>query len=222
MQDINFYNSLRRKELIAELIKWGIKDNNVLDAFYKVKRELFVPDEMKKYAYENKALPIESNQTISQPYTVAFMTELLGVKKGMKILEIGTGSGYQAAILSELGAIVYSIERIENLFNISKTILEKLNYNIKLKCGDGSLGWTEYSPYDGIIVTAAAPKVPQVLLDQLKINGVLVIPVGDKSVQQMHKVKKNIDNTGKEEFVKSVHSSFQFVPLIGKEAWNGK
>lgn len=210
---------LQKKELIEKIKSMGIKDNAVLNAMYIVNREEFVGDDMKRYAYENNALPISNDQTISQPYTVAFMTELLNVKKGDKILEIGTGSGYQAAILAQMGAEVYSIERIKPLFEEGKRNLEKQNYKVKMKCADGSIGWYEYSPFDGIIVTAASPSVPETLIEQLKIDGRLVIPVGDKFSQDMWCVRKYVDDKGNIKTDTKKYPSFRFVPLLGKEGW---
>ena len=160
-------NSIHRKELIEKLISSGIKDQEVLRAIGKVKRELFVKEEFKKYSYDNIALPLDSNQTISQPYTVAYMTELLEIKPGDKVLEIGTGSGYQSAVLNELGAEVYSIERIQTLYESAKEKLNRLGYRVNLKNDDGTKGWIEYAPFDKIIVTAGSPRIPRQLLEQL-------------------------------------------------------
>lgn len=155
-------------------------------------------------------------QTISQPYTVAVMTHALNPKKGDRILEIGTGSGYQAAILEEMGARVISIERHEELFRTTKKLLDSLGYNSLLFCGDGTLGMSEYAPYDGIIVTAGAPTVPRILVDQLAVGGRMVIPVGDKSVQSMTVILKKSET----EFLQKEIPNFTFVPLVGKEGWN--
>jgi protein-L-isoaspartate(D-aspartate) O-methyltransferase len=208
-----------RENLINILRNQGIHDEAVLNAISKVKRECFVDKSQAPYAYLNHPLPIGCNQTISQPYTVAFMTQLLEIKEGDKALEIGTGCGYQAAILKELGAEVYSVERIEALYDKSKQNLERLNYDIKLKCGDGTLGWEEYSPYDAILVTAGSPKVPEPLFEQLKINGVLVIPVGDNYSQDIYRVMKYEDIDGKIKKDIMTFKEFVFVPLIGKEGW---
>ena len=172
-----------RKAMVELLRKRGIKDENVLRAMEKVPRHLFVPEAFIHYAYEDSALPIGFYQTISQPYTVALMTEALEVKPGDKILEVGTGSGYQAAILAEMGAKVFTIERFEELLKTALETLSKLGYNVIGMVGDGSIGWSEFAPYDGIIVTAAAPKIPKSLVNQLKVNGHLVIPIGDLEVQ---------------------------------------
>ena len=213
-------NSFRKKELIEKLLASGISDKKVLDAIYKVKRELFIADEFKKFAYENNALPIDCNQTISQPYTVAIMTELLNVKPGIKILEIGTGSGYQCALLKELGADVYSVERINELFLQSKKNLELLNYEVNLKCDDGTKGWKEFAPFDGILVTAGSPKVPETLVSQLKMNGILVIPVGSKEFQEIWQVIKIPGKTEDFELIINKFKDFKFVPLIGSEGWH--
>ena len=215
---LNLY-ALRRRELVEQLHRLGIKDKNVLKVLNTVKRELFVGEEFKRFAYDNNALPINSNQTISQPYTIAFMSELLELKKGDRILEIGTGSGYQAAILCELGAEVYSVERLEELSIQAKELLDKLNYKIKIKCDDGSMGWKEYSPFDGIIVTAGSPKVPKSLIDQLNINGRLVIPVGDRLSQKLVYVKKIKTKDNKIKLLKDRFKDFRFVPLLGEEGW---
>ncbi len=210
--------SLKRKELVGKLIHCGIRDKRVLDAIGKVKREFFVNEEFKKYAYDNNALPINCSQTISQPYTVAFMTELLELVEGQKVLEIGTGSGYQAAILKELGAEVYSVEMYAELYAKSRLTLESLNYDVNLKCGDGSKGWPDFAPYDGIIVTAGSPKVPDVLIEQLDFGGRLVIPVGDSYVQKIWQVKK-IKKNGDYKLEIKKFSDFKFVPLQWEGGW---
>lgn len=213
------YLDQQRKELLTILTAQGIKDEKVLSAIKKVRREMFVSPEFKRFAYDNNALPISNNQTISQPFTVAFMTELLEVKEGDKILEIGTGSGYQAAILNEMGADVYSVERIEQLYITAKRTLHENDYNVHLKCSDGTRGWPEYSPYDGIVVTAGSPDLPPSLIKQLKTGGRLVIPVGGKEVQEIWKAVKIQDDKGKEYVDIYKYKNFKFVPLIGKEGW---
>ncbi len=215
-------NSLHRKELVEKLRSAGIRDNQVLKAIGKVKRELFVKEEFKNYSYENIALPLNSNQTISQPFTVAFMTELLEIKSNDKILEVGTGSGYQSAILKEMGAEVYSIERIRELYEAAKEKLESLGYNVSLKNDDGTKGWIEHSPYDKIIVTAGSPKIPKPLLEQLNVEGRIVIPVGDEVSQKLLVVKKIKSDDAKDDTPKYKFKSYQdfkFVPLIGEEGW---
>lgn len=205
-----------RKAMVELLKKRGIKDENVLRAMGKVPRHFFVPEGLIHYAYEDSALPIGFSQTISQPYTVAFMTEALEVKPGDKILEVGTGSGYQSAILAEMGAQVFTIERVEELLKTALETLSKLGYNVIGMVGDGSIGWKEFAPYDGIIVTAAAPKIPKSLSEQLKINGRLVIPIGDLDVQELYIIKKIDEN----KFDIKKKFGFKFVPLIGKEGWS--
>jgi protein-L-isoaspartate(D-aspartate) O-methyltransferase len=204
-----------KKALIRILRVKGIIDEKLLDAFFKVPREKFVAEGFRKYAYEDNALPIECSQTISQPFTVAYMTLALEVHKGDKILEIGTGSGYQAAILCELGAEVYTIERIGKLSTHAQVLLSEINYHVHFKVGDGTLGWEENAPFDKIIVTAAAPSVPNSLVKQLKIDGRLVIPVGSLESQRLFVVTRTNDGADYK-----VHDSFKFVPLIGVEGWS--
>jgi protein-L-isoaspartate(D-aspartate) O-methyltransferase len=206
---------LRRKMVEEQIIARGIKDKKVISAFLKIPREEFVPENLREYAYEDTPLSIGEGQTISQPYIVALMTEALKLKGDEKVLEIGTGSGYQSAILAEIGCDVYSIERIESLAKKAESVLKKLGYNVKIKVGDGTLGWVEYSPYDRIIVTAAGPEIPGPLLSQLSENeGRLIMPVGDRYIQDLILVIKK----GKK-MEKVNLGGCQFVPLIGKEGW---
>jgi protein-L-isoaspartate(D-aspartate) O-methyltransferase len=199
-----------RQQLVEVVRSKGITDENVLAALGKVPRHLFMDSGFLDHAYQDKAFPIAADQTISQPYTVAFQTELLQVKKGDKILEIGTGSGYQAAILCEMGAKVYSIERQLELFKITSKFLPKLGYRAKkLIFGDGYKGLLEEAPFDGIIVTAGAPFVPKPLLSQLKIGGRLVIPLG-KNIQIMTLFIRK----GEKDFEKHEFGEFRFVPLL--------
>jgi protein-L-isoaspartate(D-aspartate) O-methyltransferase len=207
-----------RKELAEILRSKGISNSKVLDAFLKVERHLFVPDIMKQHAYKDVALPIGLGQTISQPYTVAFMTQEMDPQPKQKILEIGTGSGYQAAILYEMGARVFSIERHHDLYNSAMKIFDKLNLKIAARCSDGTIGWEEFSPYDGIIVTAGGPTVPINLRKQLAVGGKMVIPVGDKQVQTLQIITK----ISEDEFHTNEIPYFAFVPLIGKEGWKEK
>jgi protein-L-isoaspartate(D-aspartate) O-methyltransferase len=199
-----------RQQLVSILKNKGITDSHVLSAIGNVPRHLFMDSGFLDHAYQDKAFPIAADQTISQPYTVAFQTELLKVKKEDKILEIGTGSGYQTAVLCELGAKVYSIERQLELFKKTSVFLPKLGYRAKkLIFGDGYKGLKEEAPFDGIIVTAGAPYVPKPLLSQLKIGGRLVIPVGEE-VQIMTLFIRN----GVKEFEQHEFGEFRFVPLL--------
>lgn len=208
---------VQREKLVAELKKQGIKSNKVLDAIARVKREKFLDKDMRRLAYQNNALPINSKQTISQPYTVAFMTELLDVQPGDKVLEIGTGSGYQAAVLCEMGADVFSVERIPELADKAKEVLKDLGYKLHIKQGDGTKGWELHSPYNKVIVTAGGPTVPKALLIQLAPYGKMVIPVGTESIQEMTLIERSSDAEPK--FRAKKFQNFQFVPLIGEEGW---
>jgi protein-L-isoaspartate(D-aspartate) O-methyltransferase len=199
-----------RKKLVETLIKKGISNQDVLGAINKIPRHLFMDSGFVDHAYVDKAFPIGADQTISQPYTVARQTELLDVQKGDKILEIGTGSGYQAAVLLEIGVELYSIERQNELFKKAQLFLPKLGYRPKkLIYGDGYKGFKEKAPFDGIVVTAGAPFVPKPLLSQLKIGGKLVIPVGE-NVQIMTVFTRK----SKTEFDKEEYGEFLFVPLL--------
>ncbi len=206
-----------RVEMIALLKERGITDERVLQAMMKVERHLFVTGPFINKSYEDTALPIGHSQTISQPYTVAFMTQELSPKRGSKVLEIGTGSGYQAVILAEMGCRVFTIERHLDLLLEARRLFERLGYRIASRGGDGTVGWTEFAPYDGIIVTAAAPDVPEPLLQQLADGGKLVIPVGDLETQNLRVITKMGDTLETKEV-----RGFKFVPLIGKKGWNGK
>ncbi len=207
---------LQRAELVEQLRKRGIVNEAVLAAVGAVAREEFVPDAFRSRAYEDSALPIDCQQTISQPYTVAYMTSLLDLKPDDRVLEVGTGSGYQAAVLAQTGARVFSIERIPELHYETRERLDRLGLPIATHLGDGSIGWREFAPYDAIIVTAGSPDVPQALIDQLGRGGRLVIPIGDRSGQVLYRIRR--DDNGNllgEEF-----HEFRFVPLIGKQAWD--
>jgi protein-L-isoaspartate(D-aspartate) O-methyltransferase len=203
-----------RKQLVDTIRRKGIKDEAVLNAILAVPRHLFMESSFLEFAYEDKPFPIGSGQTISQPYTVAFQTELLKVKKGDKILEVGTGSGYQASVLIEMGAKVYTIERQRKLYLKTKELLKKLGYQPKkITFGDGYKGLPAYAPFDKVIVTAGAPFVPQPLLEQLKPGGILVIPVGE-DVQNMKRIIKMNDT----KFIEEDHGFFRFVPLLNNKA----
>lgn len=207
----NYRHKGMRKKLVSVIRHKGIIDERILEAIGNIPRHLFLDSSFLEFAYEDKPFPIGSGQTISQPYTVAFQTELLNVKKGQKILEIGTGSGYQACVLSELGAKVYSIERQRKLYQKTKEFLPKLGYRqVKLFYGDGYKGVPAFAPYDGILITAAAPEIPEKLIDQLKPGGVLVVPLGDGDVQTMMRITKN----DKGKLSKEHFGGFRFVPLL--------
>lgn len=200
-----------------QLIRRGISDEKVLEAFRKVPRHEFVPREHLEDAYGDHPLPIGNSQTISQPYMAALMTERLGLKAGARVMEIGTGSGYQTAILAEIAAEVYSVERVDPLAGISRSTLERLGYkNCLIKTGDGTAGWQEHAPYDGIIVTAGSPGIPPKLIEQLKDKARLVIPVGGAFGQVLTVVEKDGAMTRSSEICGCV-----FVPLIGKDGWSG-
>ena len=205
----------QRSELVDSLSKKGFFDEVLLRAMNEVQREKFLPSGVRAHAYLDIALPIGYGQTISQPYTIAIMTQALKVNKGDKILEIGTGSGYQAALLYAMGAKVFSIERHFEIFNNVLKLFDKLSIRVRCKQGDGTLGWDEYAPFDGILVTAGSPGIPESLKQQLAIGGRMVIPVGDKNSQTL-KVITKIDN---ENFDIEEIPEFAFVPLIGREGW---
>jgi len=214
LRDTYKHKGLRNK-LVNTIISKGIKSEAVIEAVRKVPRHYFFDEAFLEHAYKDKAFPIGEGQTISQPYTVAFQTELLEIKKGDKVLEIGTGSGYQACILAELGASVYSIEYNKNLYKIASKFLPDMGYHPRLFHGDGTKGLPAFAPFNKIIVTAGAPSIPQKLIDQLSIGGILVIPVGDNEVQSMMQIRKISDT----EVQKKSHNYFCFVPLIGKYGW---
>ncbi len=200
--------------MIELLRQRGIHDENLLTAMQKVDRRLFVQPAFIARAYDDSALPIGFSQTISQPYTVAYMTQVLGVHAGAKVLEIGTGSGYQAALLAEMGARVFTIERYMELLKEARKRFEQFGYNIASKCGDGTIGWKEFAPYDGIIVTAGAPDVPKPLVDQLAEGGTLAIPIGTIDIQDLHIIRRKNGT-----FSTTIVEGFKFVPLIGKGGW---
>ncbi|WP_394759726.1 protein-L-isoaspartate(D-aspartate) O-methyltransferase [Flavobacterium sp.] len=209
MKDTSKHQGLRN-QLVTVLQQKGITNKNVLEAIKKVPRHLFLDSSFEDYAYQDKAFPIGAGQTISQPYTVAFQTELLEVKKGDKILEIGTGSGYQTAVLCTVGAVVYSVERQNELFKKTSLLLPKLGIRAKhLSFGDGYKGLPNYAPFDSIIVTAGAPEIPKALMAQLKVGGKLVIPVGE-NIQIMTLIIRKSEN----QFEKHEFGDFKFVPLL--------
>lgn len=203
-----------RKKLVKTVAEKGIKSEAVLAAIGNVPRHVFFENALLDHAYQDKAFPIGEGQTISQPFTVAFQTEKLAIKPGDKVLEIGTGSGYQACVLLELGAKVYTIEYNKVLYERTKQFLPQLGYKPFFFYGDGSKGLPAKAPFDKIIVTAGAPVVPTALTDQLNENGVLVIPVGDREKQKMLKITKKNGKLVQEEF-----DYFAFVPLLGEQGW---
>lgn len=203
-----------RKKLVQIIKSKGIKDEKVLEAIQEVPRHCFFDSSFLEHAYSDSPFPIGYGQTISQPYTVAYQTELLKIKKGDKVLEIGTGSGYQACILKVLGAKVFSIERHKGLYLKAKELLPKLGYSIKLFFGDGYKGLPAFAPFDKILVTAAAPFVPQDLIKQLKVGGIMVIPLGKGDIQIMTSIIKMDDDT----YEKIEHGTFRFVPLLEDKA----
>jgi protein-L-isoaspartate(D-aspartate) O-methyltransferase len=211
------FDAMKKAMVEEQLIPRGISDKRVLEAFRKVPRHEFVPKELWQNAYNDYPLPIGENQTISQPYMVALMTQVLNIGGGEKILEVGTGSGYQAAILAEFVKDVYSIERFQKLADAASDVFKRLGYkNIKIKVGDGTVGWEEQAPYDGIVVTAGAPGIPESLLKQLKDGGRMIIPIGSDGFGQVLTLVEKIG--------KAIRTSeicgCMFVPLIGKEGWS--
>jgi len=200
----------KRKRLIEELRSKGITDESVLGAIGRVPRHIFMDDAFMRHAYQDKAFPIAAGQTISQPYTVAIQTILLNVGKRDHVLEIGTGSGYQAAVLAEMGVKVYTIERQRELFRKAQTLLGSMGYRIQFFLGDGYEGQPQYGPYDGIIITAATAEVPDRLLKQLRIGGRLVVPRGDRDTQVMTLYTRR----GEDDYEITTHGYFVFVPML--------
>ena len=206
---------LRKRMVEEQLIPRGIKSERLLDAFYKVERHKFVPEDLRGTAYADFPVPIGEGQTISQPYIVALMTQCLDLTGAERVLEIGTGSGYQCAILAELAKEVYTIERFANLAKSAETILKETGYkNITLKVGDGTLGWKEIAPFDRIIITAASPRIPLPLTEQINESGKIVLPLGEPLSQVLTVVEKK---KGKLESIQVC--GCVFVPLIGKYGW---
>lgn len=214
MLEDNYKQRGLRNKLVKKLQEKGIKDEAVLAAIGKVPRHVFFDEALLNHAYQDKAFPIGEGQTISQPYTVAFQTEKLEIKPGDKVLEIGTGSGYQACILLAVGAKVYTIEYNRKLYERTKDFLPKIGYKPFFFFGDGSKGIPAKAPYNKIIVTAGAPVIPTTLTDQLAEDGILIIPVGDREKQVMIRIKKKNGKLVKEEF-----ENFAFVPLLGEQGW---
>jgi len=212
---IDHYKIARQRMVEGQLIPRGIKDNRVLDAMRKVPRHLFVDEAFYGQAYGDFPLPIGEEQTISQPFMVAVMTEALELKDDERVLELGTGSGYQTAILAELCHKVFTMERISSLAGRARKVLDKLGYgNVVVRIGDGTLGWKEEALFDAIIVTAGAPEIPQPLIEQLKTGGRLVIPVGGEFMQSLIRVRKTENGVEKEDM-----GGCRFVKLIGEHGW---
>lgn len=209
MEDSYLHKGLRKK-LVEEIKQKGIRDERVLRAINAVPRHLFMDSGFVHFAYKDKAFPIAANQTISQPYTVAFQTELLDIQKGDKVLEVGTGSGYQAAVLLEMGARVFTIERHKVLNLSAQTLLPSIGYRPRFFFGDGFEGLPTYAPFDKIIVTAGAAEIPEKLLKQLKVGGKMVIPMGGSKTQTMTLIQK----TSRDEFESTQHGAFLFVPML--------
>jgi len=203
-----------RQKLVNSIREKGIKDERVLSAINNIPRHLFLDSSFLEFAYDDKPFPIGSGQTISQPYTVAFQTEILEIEKGLKVLEIGTGSGYQACVLEEMGAKVFSVERQKKLFIKTKAFLKKLGYRSKIFYGDGNKGLPTFAPFDRILITAAAPQIADDLLDQLKVGGIMVVPFGSGNVQSMMKITKGKNG----ELTKENLGNFSFVPLLKNKA----
>ena len=211
MQEDSYRHKGMRRSLVEELKNKGISDENVLNAINAVPRHVFLDSSFLNFAYQDKAFPIGSGQTISQPFTVAFQSSLLEIKKNMKVLEIGTGSGYQACVLAEMGAKVFSIERQRKLYTKTKAFLAEFPYRIKMFLGDGNKGLPTYGPFDRIIITAAAPEIPQALVDQLKVGGMMVIPLCENETHQtMLRLIKQEDGSLKRE----EYGDFRFVPML--------
>ncbi len=209
------YSKARKKMVESQLITRGISDRRLILAMSKIPRENFIADSLKQRAYDDNPLPIGDGQTISQPYMVALMTELLELKGNEKVLELGTGCGYQTAILAQMASQVFSMERIKNLAWKAEKLLSEIGLqNVLVRVADGTLGWPEQAPYDAIIVTAGSPDIPDALVDQLADKGRMVIPVGDEHTQELYLVRKRFGRTKKKK-----HGGCRFVKLIGRDGW---
>ena len=211
------YEGARQKMLDSQIHARNVRDPRVLEAVRTVPRHLFVEEALRDRAYLDKALPIGEKQTISQPYMVAAMTEALELTGRERVLEIGTGSGYQTAILAELAESVFSVERIASFVPLARQRLESLGrYNVLIKVGDGTIGWSEHAPYDAILVAAAAPQLPRPLLEQLSVGGRLVVPMGPEESQTLMRIRR-----GEEGFHEEALGECRFVKLIGRHGWAG-
>jgi protein-L-isoaspartate(D-aspartate) O-methyltransferase len=206
----DFKHQGKRQQMISLLEELGISDKNLLDAMNKIPRHLFINSAFEEFAYQNTAFPIEANQTISQPFTVAFQTQLLSVKPNEKVLEIGTGSGYQTAVLVALGCVVYTIERQKLLFESSRKLLAKLHFKPKYQTfGDGYQGLVPFAPFDKILVTAGSETIPDELLNQLKMGGILLIPIGTDT-----QIMTSFQKKSETEFERKEHGNYKFVPML--------
>ncbi len=215
MEHMASHEKARKAMVERQLLTRGIQDPKVLDAMGKVERHRFIPENLQELAYADQPLPIDRQQTISQPYIVALMSEALEVGENDVVLEIGTGSGYQAAILAEICKMVYTVEKYPELLDTASSILREIGYeNVIGKTDDGTLGWPEHQPYDAIMVTAGAPNVPKPLIEQLKEGGRLVIPVGDNTSQEMLKLTRKKDHVTEQRL-----GGCRFVPLRGEHGW---
>ena len=212
------FSELRESMVVNQIAARGVRSENILNAMREVPRELFVPNKLAEFAYENSPLSIAAGQTISQPYIVALMIEALGLRGEAKVLEIGAGSGYAAAVLGEIAGEVYTIETIEELAKSAASILAELGYdNVQVLHGDGTLGWEEHAPYDGIVVTAGGPEVPESLKQQLKIGGRMIIPIGEsRNFQELTRVTR----VSEARFKSEVLADVRFVPLVGAQGWS--
>jgi len=209
------YTRAREKMVQEQIVDRGIRDPRVIEAMRKIPRHFFVPDALLGRAYGDTALPIGDSQTITQPFMVAFMSEALGLGGKERVLEVGTGSGYQAAVLACLAERVYSVERIPSLLERARKTLDRVNcLNVVTKLSDGSYGWQEEAPFNAILITAGAPSLPQPLMDQLKTGGIMVIPVGERNSQRLIRVRKNSRGFSQEELLEC-----NFVSLVGEFGW---
>ena len=219
--DLLMTDTLKDKEaragLVRELEQRGISDAAVLDAFSRVPRHYFVPDFLRDRAYQPQALPIACGQTISQPFTVAYQSQLLSVSPKQKVLEIGTGSGFQAALLQAMGAYVYTVERHQGLHLAAESLFRQLRIRVAARHGDGYAGWPEFAPFDRILVTCGVPQLPKQLLRQLKTGGVMVVPVGEGE-----QVMTRVVRTGDDSFETTGHGVYSFVPMLENKAYNGR
>jgi protein-L-isoaspartate(D-aspartate) O-methyltransferase len=209
------YASARERMVREQVLGRGIQDRRVVETLLKIPRHFFVPEALVAQAYADSALPIGEKQTITQPFMVAFMSQSLNLKGKERVLEIGTGSGYQAAVLSSLAARVYSVERIRSLLERARKALDQIHCrNVLTRLFDGSYGWKEESPFDAILVTAGAPSIPKLLVEQLKVGGVLVIPVGTRKEQKLLRLRRGIDG-----FTQELLMDCHFVDLVGEHGW---